>query len=270
MSDHTPTPDDALDELVSAVLDGEADPDERARVEADPDLRRRLEELRSVRDLVAEPVTGLDDLTARRLRDRALDAAGRSASTVRPARASSPRSAWLDPRLLGAAAVLLLLVLAVPVALSLGDADRGDDAASAGFDEAGESAEVLRDAESMDDADGGADASSGAAVEHHESGPADVVDLGAADTDDDLAARAEAFVEGSSTNADSVDPNQALYGSLGSLEGACLSDEPGEVVATFTGRTGGAERIVSVLDDEGTTRIVVRDATTCEVVAQRP
>lgn len=53
MTDATPRPDD---ELVSAVLDGEATDDERARVEADPAARRRLAELAAVRDLVAAPV----------------------------------------------------------------------------------------------------------------------------------------------------------------------------------------------------------------------
>lgn len=53
MTDPIPRPDD---ELVSAVLDGEATPDERALVEADPAARRRLAELRRVRDLVAAPV----------------------------------------------------------------------------------------------------------------------------------------------------------------------------------------------------------------------
>jgi len=53
MTDPTPRPDD---ELVSAVLDGEASADERARVEADPASRQRLAELRAVRDLVAAPV----------------------------------------------------------------------------------------------------------------------------------------------------------------------------------------------------------------------
>lgn len=53
MTDPTPRPDD---ELVSAVLDGEATAVERARVEADPAARTRLAELAAVRDRVAAPV----------------------------------------------------------------------------------------------------------------------------------------------------------------------------------------------------------------------
>src|SRR5690242_15956422 len=53
MTDPTPRPDD---ELVSAVLDGEATADERALVEADPASRQRLSELRAARDLVAAPI----------------------------------------------------------------------------------------------------------------------------------------------------------------------------------------------------------------------
>jgi hypothetical protein len=53
MTDATPRPDD---EIVSAVLDGEATADERALVEADPEAQARLAELRAARDQVAAPV----------------------------------------------------------------------------------------------------------------------------------------------------------------------------------------------------------------------
>jgi hypothetical protein len=59
------------DELVSAVLDGEAGDDERARVEGDPVLRARLEELRSVRRAVAAAPPPPDPVA----RERALAAA---------------------------------------------------------------------------------------------------------------------------------------------------------------------------------------------------
>src|SRR5690349_6571253 len=67
MTEPTPRPDD---ELVSAVLDGEATADERARVEADPAARARLAELTTVRDRVAAPVTVPADA-----RERAISAA---------------------------------------------------------------------------------------------------------------------------------------------------------------------------------------------------
>jgi hypothetical protein len=63
------------DELVSAVLDGEATGDERARVEADPALSARLAELRMVRDALAAPTP----VPSERERDAAIAAAIRSA-----------------------------------------------------------------------------------------------------------------------------------------------------------------------------------------------
>jgi hypothetical protein len=53
MTDFAPRPDD---EIVSAHLDGEATPDEAARVEADPGSRERLEQFDAVRAEVAAPV----------------------------------------------------------------------------------------------------------------------------------------------------------------------------------------------------------------------
>jgi hypothetical protein len=63
------------DELVSAVLDGEATADERALVEADPSLSARLAELRTVRDALAAPTPPPSE----RERDAAIAAAIRSA-----------------------------------------------------------------------------------------------------------------------------------------------------------------------------------------------
>ena len=57
------------DELVSAVLDGEATDAEAARVHADAGLSARLAELRAARDAIAAPVT-LPTGDATRCRDR--------------------------------------------------------------------------------------------------------------------------------------------------------------------------------------------------------
>ena len=51
------------DEIVSAVLDGEATPEERARVDGDGNLARRLAEFRSVSDVVGDPVQTVDAAT---------------------------------------------------------------------------------------------------------------------------------------------------------------------------------------------------------------
>ena len=136
MSLPPPSPDD---EIVSAVLDGEATPDERARVEADPRLRARLDRLRSVRDAVAAPVAPLDELTTERMRGVAVAAAAPSASEAEAdwtaARARRTRRWWSDPTVLGVAAVVLLLLLAVPVlsSLDLGSGDDSDTSADGGL-----------------------------------------------------------------------------------------------------------------------------------------
>ena len=54
------------DELVSAVLDGEASDTEVARVDADPVLAARLIELRSARDSIAASGRPAVERTARR------------------------------------------------------------------------------------------------------------------------------------------------------------------------------------------------------------
>ena len=46
--------DPTFDELASAHLDGATTPEEAARVAADPALQARVEELRRIRDAVAE------------------------------------------------------------------------------------------------------------------------------------------------------------------------------------------------------------------------
>ena len=78
MTDFDPTPDD---ELVSAYLDGEATPAERAVVEGDPRLLARVDELRAVTAAVGAPVPP-DDSARDRLIAQALTAAGPVAPVV--------------------------------------------------------------------------------------------------------------------------------------------------------------------------------------------
>jgi len=65
------------DEVVSAVLDGEATDEEVARVRADAGLTARLDELRAARDAIAAPVTGPSPAD----RDAAIAAAMAEAAT---------------------------------------------------------------------------------------------------------------------------------------------------------------------------------------------
>lgn len=125
------------DELVSAVLDGEATAEEVARVEADPALRARLEELRRLSTRVATPPPTAPALAAREdLIAAALTAAGRD---ERDAPESGHVAEVVDlgarrrvppPWVLGvAAAIAVLVLLAVPLALR-DDGTKQDTAAA--------------------------------------------------------------------------------------------------------------------------------------------
>ena len=83
MSDVDPTPDDLL---VSAVLDGEASPEEADRVASDPRLAARLEQLRIVADAVGGPVPLVDPL----VRERHLAAALAEARRLAPPATGAP------------------------------------------------------------------------------------------------------------------------------------------------------------------------------------
>ena len=114
------------DEVVSAYLDGEATPAEIAEVEADDALLARLEELRAVRDAVAEPVVPLsaeqrDDLIGAALGGADAEAAARVEAKVVPLRRP-------QRMLLAAAAAVIVLAAAVGTGLIAGRS--GDDAES--------------------------------------------------------------------------------------------------------------------------------------------
>ncbi|MCU0267043.1 MAG: zf-HC2 domain-containing protein [Acidimicrobiales bacterium] len=105
MSEHDPTapwPEQA-DELVSARLDGEATPEEAARVEADPVLRARLQQFRAQRASIAVPTT-LSDADRERLLRRALDAFDTPTATS-PWPTPTPSPTTADPPAPAAAVV---------------------------------------------------------------------------------------------------------------------------------------------------------------------
>jgi hypothetical protein len=143
------------DEIVSAYLDGEATPTERARVENDPRLQARLAELRVAARAVGTPhffpdAPGRDELIA-----RAVAASGTVASptsgggaTVTDLGAARQRRTIVIA--LSAAAAVLLVLIAAPLALRdrSGDEDLGaalereaDDQDTAGAPVVGEDAE---------------------------------------------------------------------------------------------------------------------------------
>lgn len=170
---HPPGPETGIpapdDELVSAVLDGEASPDEVARVEGDPVLAERLRELRAVATAVAAPVAphpALDDLLGRALASADEPPAETPSTPVAPDPTATHTSGVADlgaarrrrertRRLLAVAAVVAVLALAVPL---LGSLDEGDtDSAETASVSAGDAADpdtVGEADESLSTADG--------------------------------------------------------------------------------------------------------------------
>ena len=156
------------DDLVAAVLDGEATPEERARVEADPVLAARLAEFEAVRDLVATPVQPASSAD----REKAVAAAKvaiRHQADVVPFAAVRRQE---TTRFLTAAAIVLVVLFGVGfLATQMGDDAGGEDSAASGSeDDAGgaESAELTDQAGDAADQgaadDGSEDASSYAAL----------------------------------------------------------------------------------------------------------
>jgi hypothetical protein len=109
MNDTNP---DEIDEIASAVLDGEATPEELARLESSPELQARVATLRAARDAVASSAastSGLDDVARDRLVAGALAAVEPAGSaTVVPftQRRRGRRIAWVA----GAAAAAAVIV----------------------------------------------------------------------------------------------------------------------------------------------------------------
>jgi hypothetical protein len=113
------------DETLSGLLDGDAEP-AGAHLASCAECRARQELLAQARLLVAAPTGGeLDDLTRRRLLNTALAAA--SDRVAAPAR---PR--WYrQPAIIGVAAAVVAIVLAVPVIDAMNDSGRDQDASTA-------------------------------------------------------------------------------------------------------------------------------------------
>lgn len=270
----TDLPLDPDDELVSAVLDGAATPAERARVEGDPALTARLEQLRAVRDAVARPVAPLDEVTTRRLLDRALaatdeaaaDAAAATvattaavATTTSSGRRSDARS-HRGLRLAGIAAAVAVALLAVPLLGSLGSDDGDDDQVA--FDEVGEelsdaggSAESAPSAESLE-------AAEGEAMLHSDERTAPI-DLGALPDIEAVTATAARAADDESLTADTASSagtdgdaeDDDLYSGVCEVAPAgdalildAVATVDGDVVVVKVWADGGDRRVVQVID----------------------
>lgn len=129
------------DELISAYLDGEADPDETARIEGDPQSRARAAELAAVVQAVADPVQGLTPRERDRLRARAL-AAAPSPAPVRDI-SEAARRRWRLVLIPAAAAAGIFAVALGVISLRGGiDDDASETAASAPAATAASSSEM--------------------------------------------------------------------------------------------------------------------------------
>lgn len=291
--------DSTLDELVSAVLDGEATPAERARVLADPVAVARLEELRSLRSRLLGTATatpspdGVDPVVL------ALEASGASEQdmTATGDRGTADVSAMPRPRVRRErrrgrplAVVASLAAAAVVVVVGIGVASRegpSDLAGGAATEEPGDDAGA--EAAGTAETDALASTSPSAARERTASTPAqgppthdaaggvlssaDVPDLGTArdaaelldryraTTTGDEAGSAESFADDSASSAE-VDGADVDRTETGRAQDRTTARSTCAAAALATGTI--ADRTVIVVRSGG--ELVVLDALACTPV----
>jgi hypothetical protein len=254
------------DDLVNAVLDGEATPDERARVLSDPDLRDRLDELTRVRDLIAAAVPPPDEATRDDNIRRAI-AAGRRDGDERVVALRSRRPGV--PTWLAAAAVIVLLLAGGALLASVDGGD--DDAASlsSGDESSGAGTEESA-ADAAEDAGGAATSDTVRADELAR-------DLGVVADDDELRESLRLALDGDldAFEDDEVEPptDETLSTLPGEAracgEQATAAARPGPrrlFVATYD----GAPAIVYVYGPDSDLRVVVVRADDCTLLSEFP
>lgn len=281
---------DPRDLLASAHLDGLTTPDEEVELAADPDLQARVAAMEAVREALRSPIPVDDDA-----RDRAI-AAALEASALGVARplpvtdlaavAAHRGSSSRVRRLVGIAAAVLLLALAVPLLQNLTDDSRDDDMAATALDEssdgASEGAEVGRDDDAAGDSAEEAAPSAGsqepASGGSSEYSGADglarrlaVVDLGELDGPAELRDAVQATLRRladqeapapvtSAADASAVDP-----ACVERAEGA--GDAGSMILLDGTAVLDGRAVHVTVIDRaDGRRTLTVADAAACEVV----
>jgi hypothetical protein len=259
------------DELVSAVLDGEATAQERALVEGSAEGRRRLAELRAVAEVVAAPPAPLDPGTIDAMVGRALDAAQPAPAPVdevaaRRARRSAASARWRQGLAVAAAAVAAVVLVGGLAVLA------GRSGTSSSSDSAASSGETVSD---QDDAGAGASADSGRDAEESLADASGVpADLGAfADGTAALDAwRARVVGDPAMTarvQADAAMPTSSFLTGAGACAVPPIAPLPGEswaIVAAVTLPSGPAVVVadIAALPDG---RAVVVDPSTCAVLA---
>lgn len=139
MNDLTPSDDtfDELDELVSSYIDGEATPEEVARVNANPELLARVATFENTREWLASPVTPLPDAEVEQLISGALDVSDTSKRVTDLAAAKGSRKVSFTRlgdlirsssgvRLATVAAACVLLAGVAGVLFALNNSDSGE------------------------------------------------------------------------------------------------------------------------------------------------
>jgi hypothetical protein len=268
MTDHD-DPLHPLDELASAHLDGLTTPAEAARVDADPDLAARVARLAATRDAVRSPDAGSDPARRDEAIAAALDAfdaageegpasAGTAVSPSVTSLTARPAHARRALRLVGIAAAVALLALAVPL---LGRLDTGsdDDTATSSFEETGA---ALDDSTAADAAGGDV----GAAASTTVATGSRATDLGSFAALPDLAAAVRAGV-GSKAAAMESSPMAATTDSTVACEPE-QRDAGSSTAYVALAELDGQPVVVLVRDEpDGTRTMVVLDRQDCSTIS---
>lgn len=273
MTDDPRTPHDpppatitaAEDDVVSAVLDGEATAEERDAVLGDPRLRARLRELERLRSATAD-APPLAPSARDEILTRALDAAAITPSVGAGDELAGRRAeaARRRARVLVAGAAVAVVLLAVPLlVLALGDRDgRVEDAS-----ETAESVAPESEAPEPGDA-----SSLGAATD----GPAELGDVGSVDDLQELRAAVDAAPRAPASSTTAPDASstaragdeQFAVGAVVTCREAVVAahTDLGAPVAVATATLAGEPVLVLVFGRDPVT-IVVADAS-CRTVAR--
>ena len=275
MTDHDP-----LDDLASAHLDGATSPEEAARIAADPALQARVDALRAVRAAVGatpsvDPVRR-DAAIAAAL--AAFEDAGREDTDGRPrapvtsltevAARRGPSTRML--RLVGAAAVVLLLAALVPLVASL-ELSSDDDSAQDSFTETGA---AIGD-EDASGGEGAPEAAAGTTSTASDQRANPLLALGEYDSLDDLAASLDqtpglasggyAFEDGDD-DGDAGADSPTCFGALPTAETATGAQIVGRALASI----GGVPVVVAITtDDEGHRSLRAYRADDCTLLGER-
>jgi len=248
------------DEVASAYVDGEATIEERARVESDPALLTGVEELRSVRDALAEPVV---PPTAAE-RDTAIQAALRAANVIDIKAARGQRRLRIAS--IAAAIVLVVGLAGVLIRAAGNDTTQKFNAVASSI---GSAADSQRAEQATGAAAGGATATGSSAVGR----PA----LGSFADQSSLAAATQAQVHNPAPNqskqADTAAPTAAPDATTTTTPVCVVPPPPdaaNEVYAATAILQGHSVQVDVFTIADGSLVLVVTDAVSCTQVFSQP